>query len=554
MLLPAKHKNLVGLPGEPSIYGRISQLAQYVCKVPVVLVIGCQVTPPGQEPQPRRIQIVSQLGWEPGELASSLAQRLYEAVQTKSAGRSPPIARGISLYPPELAAAFAENLPWVKAWVGVAVRSPHQDLLGVLVVLDKQPRQLQPEQTALLQLLGQQLVEPLSDWATSTAALNPTPSTANGNGTSANPKAIALAQPQELLHENQRLRHLYKLSAGLQRCDSLAEVHRVLPILMRPLVQNTSGRVLLMNLAKTHLKEVLHWGDRPKLSQPCSPAHCPVVKAIHSCQCDDGWLLTNGKDPLGDCPLLTDDQGQLYNLCFPVKNANGSLIGILSFWGEPFHMPIENVWQLANTLVEQITFTLKRIHQLDILQNQSIRDPLTGLFNRRYLADLLPQLLNQAGHDNYPISLIMADIDHFKHINNQFGYLAGDQVLKDFALLLKGFVRGTDIACRYGGEEFVLILPDLSLHAAQQRAERIRQDLQYFTMRHGTRNLGSITLSVGVSSFPAHGITAEDLIAAADQALYQAKTTGRNRVIAYNPLKATKPTQISSPENTATSP
>lgn len=518
MLLPTDHNELIeqsqslsGLSGD-----QLAHLASYVCQASVAILIRCV------DLETQWIELVGVAGWEPGNDAATLAQELYQVVQGKTGNRAI-AAKGIALYPPPLAAAFAANLPAVKCWFAMGIGAIHQPLVGVLALFDTTPRTLQPEQWELLQILAERAA-PL--------VVAPTPSSPSGTHTSS--EAIASLPTAQLTTEIEHLHHLQSLSNGLQQCQSMEDVGDRLPTLLSPLLPRTSGRLLLVDLPQTHFKEVIRWGLPPQPDCFQDPNICPVVQQGHRCQCDEGWVLTEGDLATRDRPLLTSDRGHLHTLCSPITIPNGTLVAILSLWGVPPQKTPTQVHQHLDAITQQLSFTLNRIEQIESLQNQSIRDPLTGLFNRRYLAELLPQLLHRASHGNYPVSIIMLDIDHFKQINDQFGHPAGDQVLRDFSLILKGFVRGTDIACRYGGEEFILVLPDLSLHTAKQRAERIRQNLQYLSMRHGKRNLGTITLSAGVACFPDHGITGDDLITAADQALYQAKATGRNRVLVYD--------------------
>ena len=161
---------------------------------------------------------------------------------------------------------------------------------------------------------------------------------------------------------------------------------------------------------------------------------------------------------------------------------------------------------------------------------QKIRDPLTSLYNRYYMDDALKHELERAKRVQYPVSLIMMDIDHFKKVNDTYGHLTGDQVLKSLGKLLLTQVRRVDIACRYGGEEFIIILPEVSIESALDRAEIIRSDYEKLYVEYKGHKLHG-TLSLGVACFPDHGRSSDQLIQAADIALYKAKTGGRNRVI-----------------------
>jgi len=164
------------------------------------------------------------------------------------------------------------------------------------------------------------------------------------------------------------------------------------------------------------------------------------------------------------------------------------------------------------------------------LNEQVITDPLTGLNNRRYLMGFLHREFERARRSASTVAAIMLDIDHFKRINDEFGHAAGDLVLTELARLLNQSIRGSDMVCRYGGEEFLLILPGATLDGARLRAEQIRRLINNQNMKFNGQPLGLITVSLGVALFPDHAADTESLIRAADEALYESKNAGRNRV------------------------
>lgn len=167
------------------------------------------------------------------------------------------------------------------------------------------------------------------------------------------------------------------------------------------------------------------------------------------------------------------------------------------------------------------------------LQEQAMRDGLTGLFNRRYLDEMLEREVSRARREGIPLSLVMLDIDHFKQVNDTYGHQAGDEVLRILAATLMADIRTEDMACRYGGEEFLILLPNMPLAAAMARAEAWRVAVEALSIAHGNFPI-RFTISLGVAAYPEHGKTPDDLTRCADQALYRAKHEGRNRVVIYD--------------------
>ncbi|AFY82990.1 GGDEF domain-containing protein [Oscillatoria acuminata] len=167
----------------------------------------------------------------------------------------------------------------------------------------------------------------------------------------------------------------------------------------------------------------------------------------------------------------------------------------------------------------------------ELLHEQCIRDPLTGLFNRRYLAKSLERELCRAQLTERSLGLIMLDVDHFKRFNDTYGHEAGDVVLRELGWLLKTESGPLDIPCRYGGEEFMVILPEASLEKTQQQGEHLRKAVKRLNLTYLDQDLPGVSISVGVAVFPQHGLTETQLMQAVDAALYQGKTQGRDRVV-----------------------
>jgi diguanylate cyclase (GGDEF)-like protein len=169
-----------------------------------------------------------------------------------------------------------------------------------------------------------------------------------------------------------------------------------------------------------------------------------------------------------------------------------------------------------------------------ILREQSVRDHLTGVFNRRYMEETLERELLRASRKGITLGVMMIDVDDFKRFTDVYGHIAGDVVLRELGGLLLGHIRGEDIACRYGGDEFIIVLPDASSEVTLERAERLRQHVRRLNIQYEGKTLESITLSVGVSVFPENGSTSAEILKAADTALYRAKHERRDRLIVAN--------------------
>jgi diguanylate cyclase (GGDEF)-like protein/PAS domain S-box-containing protein len=167
------------------------------------------------------------------------------------------------------------------------------------------------------------------------------------------------------------------------------------------------------------------------------------------------------------------------------------------------------------------------------LREQAIRDPLTNLFNRRYLEETLEREVARATRENYSVCIMMIDIDHFKQINDTYGHEAGDEVLRVLANTLSEQSRRGDFACRYGGEEFVIVMPNINIETAYERAKNLRQSIHELYVPYRHSNL-TITISIGVACYPTNGQSREAILRAADQAMYGAKQAGRDHILTYD--------------------
>jgi diguanylate cyclase (GGDEF)-like protein len=191
---------------------------------------------------------------------------------------------------------------------------------------------------------------------------------------------------------------------------------------------------------------------------------------------------------------------------------------------------LDSEQRLAATVADQIALALANLRLRESLRAQSIRDPLTGVFNRRYMEESLERELRRAARRGYPISVIMLDVDHFTRVNETAGREAGDALLRGLGEFLRARIRKEDIACRFEGGEFALILPEAPLDVARERAEFLRDGFKRLDVTHRGKPVGDASLSLGVAVAPQHGSTTEALLQSAETALRRAKDGGRDRV------------------------
>jgi diguanylate cyclase (GGDEF)-like protein/PAS domain S-box-containing protein len=330
----------------------------------------------------------------------------------------------------------------------------------------------------------------------------------------------------ELAQRNQENSLLSKMSNLLQTCLTLEEAYTVIVRFMAQLFPNTVGMLAMFEESSVSLENVATWGEGLKNTEKVSfaPKACWALR-----QNRPYYMLNKQTYPL--CNHVFSTTSSIY-MCVPMI-AQGEILGLLHIAQSDLSSNRLNEahQRLAETVSEQIALALANIKLRQTFQNQSIRDALTGLYNRRYLEDTLERELYRADRNHVPVGILMVDIDHFKQFNDTYGHEAGDLVLQRLGEFLNEHIRKGDIACRYGGEEFTLILPGAPLEVVKKRAEVIRNKVKKLTVEHQNHDLGVITLSIGVASFPEHGPQFKEVLRAADTALYTAKRQGRDQVI-----------------------
>jgi len=309
----------------------------------------------------------------------------------------------------------------------------------------------------------------------------------------------------------------------LQACRSFDEAHAAIGEYGQKLLPGAAGHFFIFRDSRDALEHVAGWGEAPPNERMMNPESC--------------WALRRGqvhhvgvRSRLRCAHVHADAAGAI---CVPVIG-QGQTLGLIHVaachdqWENPKQGEI--TLRRLRTMADRVGPALANLRLRETLRTLSIRDPLTGLFNRRYLEESLARELHRAERTDKPLAIVMIDIDHFKRFNDQFGHEAGDLVLRSFAEIIRQNIRKSDMACRMGGEELIVVLPDAGVDIALKRAEALRQAIQELNLRYHNTTLGSVTASFGIAVYPDHATTAETLLHAGDTALYRAKREGRNRV------------------------
>ncbi|MDQ7841073.1 MAG: diguanylate cyclase [bacterium] len=320
---------------------------------------------------------------------------------------------------------------------------------------------------------------------------------------------------------------LGKMGELLQACSNMVEAHSVIAHSAQKLFPGEPGALCMQSASRNFVEVVASWGEEPSTQPVFSPDDCWALRRGRAHIVED-----TGEGP--NCRHLTSPLPQGY-LCLPLV-AHGEAMGLLCLTrpgtAESALPPLpETRRMVASTMGEQSALALANLRMRETLRSQSVRDPLTGLFNRRYMEETLEREIRRAERGGRPLSVMMLDLDHFKQFNDTFGHSAGDALLRELGTMLRANLRAGDIACRFGGEEFVLILPEAALDCARTRAEQFREAAKHLHVSHLGESLGPVTVSLGVAAFPEHGTGGEALLEAADAALYRAKSEGRDRVV-----------------------
>jgi diguanylate cyclase (GGDEF)-like protein len=340
---------------------------------------------------------------------------------------------------------------------------------------------------------------------------------------------------QRLNIHQQEMVLLGEMGNFFQACKDMEEAAVVAKVQLARLFPDISGSLFLMNASGNVLDQILAWGPETASKSQHAPGECWALRRNkpHVVREMNHSLVCQHMRPIDAS----------WQICLPLT-AHGEVFGSLCLNSVPAskdtadcaNQTDEERMAFYITAAESLALSFANLRLRETLRYQALRDPLTGLFNRRYLLDTFERELERASARDHAVSIAMFDIDHFKSFNDTFGHAAGDAVLARLGVLVREWNEGEDIPVRFGGEEFTMIMPGASPEMAFERAETLRKKIESFAFEHLRQPLGQVTISLGIATYPLHGNDPETLIEAADQAMYRSKRNGRNRTTASDSI------------------
>ena len=339
-----------------------------------------------------------------------------------------------------------------------------------------------------------------------------------------NERLTALVKNLEQQHRQNAI--LTEMRDMLQACSKMDEIAPIIMGFMKKLFPSSQGALFLLSNSRTDLESVVTWGDFPAaaVNNIFPPDACWGLRRGRAHVVEDVSIGPN-------CPHLVHTVPAPY-VCLPLM-AKGDILGLLHLKNirPGINSDIADLGQMAVTLSEYLSLSIANVKLSETLSRQSIQDQQSGLYNRRFMEESLHREIMRAARKKTSIGIIMGDIDHFKKFNDDYGHAAGDKIITHVGKIINDRFRGSDVACRYGGEEFLIILPETSLEDTFKRAEALREEIKKMEAVFPGQVAGTITMSLGVAAYPEKGLRMEDVLRVADTALYKAKQEGRDRVI-----------------------
>jgi len=334
---------------------------------------------------------------------------------------------------------------------------------------------------------------------------------------------------------NWELDLLNQMTNGLQGCQDESETYPILQDICQQLFPNNSGCLYLLNDRQSEVSVAASWGGAP-----------PSASVLKDSEWDmpGGRIFTIEQFKKNSLHFYVACSEETDGLSYALRNVAKEILGVLFFYSERDEAynefdeesirQAESKHLISARVAEQYALYLANIRMRMELQMQVTRDPLTNLYNRRYMEESLANEVRRVARKRASLGILMIDVDHFKTFNDTHGHEAGDVILQELSALFQKNIRGGDIACRYGGEEFLLILPDTTLEIASQRANELLKRVREMRVTYQQQHDYTITVSIGVAAAPEHGQDVHGLVNAADTALYYAKNSGRNQVVIFS--------------------
>jgi diguanylate cyclase (GGDEF)-like protein/PAS domain S-box-containing protein len=341
-----------------------------------------------------------------------------------------------------------------------------------------------------------------------------------------NNKTISTLNELTLLEKNEKL--VNKLNGMLQLCVTMKETYPRINLIAQELFTGFNGALSVLNKSNNNLETVIQWGKEKILRDGFSPEDCFSIREGSITIVDDPnkWLA---------CPhYLNSPIGGYMVLPLFVQN---ELLGVIHLSAQAKISIPKHLQDTALTFSNMVKIALSNIKLRESLRELSLRDSLTGLYNRRYINENLPHELAQVIREKNVLIVIMLDLDNFKNFNDSYGHEAGDEVLKLMGQVINQHIRLSDTACRFGGEEFLITMHGTNLDDCIVHLKELQKIIKNKSVFFNNQILPTVTLSIGVAMAPIHGTTMDDVIQAADQALYIAKKSGKDRIETYKPSR-----------------
>jgi len=317
---------------------------------------------------------------------------------------------------------------------------------------------------------------------------------------------------------------LQMLSSLLNTCGSLDEASKVISELIPKILPGSCGGISIFKASRNRLDLMVHWGDHFPSKLSMMPHDCWSLRKGHQhSTLDRGVLLPCDH-------WLTSSE---HTICMPLL-AQGETVGVLHIEYQD-SIAFKETAHLREAIAEQTGLTLANIRLRQELREQARKDPMTGMYNRLHLMEELENTMHPDADGIVKCAVLMVDADHFKSFNDNFGHDAGDMVLKAIAGKIEDGSRETGLACRYGGEEFCVLMPGATIETAMRTGEAIRESISELDLSMNGLPLGKVSVSIGAAVAPEHTTDKYQIISLADAALYKAKENGRNCVEMYNP-------------------